>query len=189
MGNSLSSDKIIKNQFVNNDHGYDYSISKVYDDNSHYDTNVTSEMIRNGVLCPFYPETENQPEECPICFLEFRNYNKANCCKNNICTDCFVQLKPCNLNDVIGCPFCNAKPFAVVFKKSPVFFSQIREKQYRLMRINEVRKQQKEKYMNYQMNMTNQLNMLYDLSQQSESPQDLDDLMLRMALEESLKQK
>lgn len=42
--------------------------------------------------------------ECPICFLDFGILNTVNCCKQHICTDCFVQVKGSNGKG--ACPFC-----------------------------------------------------------------------------------
>ena len=191
MGNSHSSDdQIFKNvnpliDSANN--GFAYSISTIYEDKSHYDREIVCEMIKGGKLCPFYPEAqETQDEECPICFLEFIDYNRTNCCKSRICTDCFIQLKPMEHKDEIGCPFCNTKPFTVVYKSMPVTFTQIRSTYLQKLELKEIKKLQKDKQLNYQMNMLNQMSMLRDLSTRADSPQDLEALMMRMAIEESL---
>lgn len=57
------------------------------------------------------------------------------------------------------------------------------------LQLEAFKEHQKEQQMNYQMNMLNQMNMLRDLSRRvnMDSPRDLDALMMKMALEESLK--
>ncbi len=189
MGNSISgsvdSDSIYDNPIVED--GYGYSVSSIYSDHSHYDQLTTRELIQDGYLCPFYKESSNE-EECPICFLEFKQYNTTNCCHSKLCTDCFVQMKPLTADDEIGCPFCNHKPLSVVYQHDPIHFYQIRPTYIKQLQFIKQQEQLKEKRLNYQTNMFTQINMIRELSTQVESAQDLDDLMLKMALENSLKQ-
>eukprot|EP00834_Sanchytrium_tribonematis_P000940 NODE_19_length_47148_cov_1.447810.p31 type:complete len:199 gc:universal NODE_19_length_47148_cov_1.447810:37837-38433(+) len=192
MGNSSSSTHQKSNPVIDEQHmGYGYSISSTYLDHSHYDTQVVCDLIQKKYLCPFYGDqsSSKSEEECPICFSELPSYNTTTCCKSNICTDCFVQMKPMDLKEQIGCPFCNSKPLSVKYEKSSLTYTDIRDKHIKNLHFKEYKKQQREKQLNYQMNMINQMNMLRDLSLRAESPQDLDDVMLKMALEESLKPK
>lgn len=50
--------------------------------------------------------------ECPICFNDFEHLNLVNCCKQFICTECYVKLrKPCDSECM--CPFCEKLGFLV----------------------------------------------------------------------------
>jgi len=53
-------------------------------------------------------------DECPICFMLYPSLNHARCCKQDICTECFLQLKPFNSSEAT-CPFCNRTDFHVYF--------------------------------------------------------------------------
>lgn len=56
--------------------------------------------------------------ECPICLLSYpRNINYTECCKQPLCTTCFVKIKRPTSGRVISCPFCNYANFAVVYHK------------------------------------------------------------------------
>ena len=55
--------------------------------------------------------------ECPICFLTFEALNEATCCKQMICTDCYLLVK----NATKGppqCPFCSHKALVVRYTPS-----------------------------------------------------------------------
>ena len=55
--------------------------------------------------------------ECPICFLYYpSNINRARCCDQPICTDCFVQLKRNQETwNSVTCPFCVQDDFGIVY--------------------------------------------------------------------------
>jgi hypothetical protein len=56
--------------------------------------------------------------ECPICLLDFpRNLNYTTCCRQPLCTACFVKIKRPNSGRVISCPFCVYANFSVVYHK------------------------------------------------------------------------
>lgn len=56
--------------------------------------------------------------ECPICLLTFpKNTNYTECCKQPICTSCFVKIKRPSSGRVISCPFCNHANFSVCYHK------------------------------------------------------------------------
>jgi len=59
-------------------------------------------------------------EECPICFLMYSDINKTTCCHANMCTECFLQVRP-QKEKQSTCPFCNSEDFSVVMvkKKEP----------------------------------------------------------------------
>lgn len=45
--------------------------------------------------------------ECLICFCTYQEINTSICCSNEICTECYLQVKPQRTASV-QCPFCNA---------------------------------------------------------------------------------
>ena len=56
--------------------------------------------------------------ECPICLLGYpRNVNYTACCRQPLCTACFVKLKRPNSGRVISCPFCVYANFSVQYHK------------------------------------------------------------------------
>jgi hypothetical protein len=44
--------------------------------------------------------------ECPICFCNYDEINRTICCEKEICTECYLQLKPPQKNINVPCPFC-----------------------------------------------------------------------------------
>jgi hypothetical protein len=44
--------------------------------------------------------------ECPICFCNYDEINRTTCCEKEICTECYLQLKPPPKNAHVSCPFC-----------------------------------------------------------------------------------
>ncbi|KXS15180.1 hypothetical protein M427DRAFT_32629 [Gonapodya prolifera JEL478] len=57
------------------------------------------------------------PIECPICFLYYpRNINRARCCGQPICTECFVQIKRDGTSgEIASCPFCVEPDFGITY--------------------------------------------------------------------------
>jgi hypothetical protein len=56
--------------------------------------------------------------DCPICLLAYpRNTNYTECCKQPLCTTCFVKIKRPSSGRVITCPFCNHVNFSVCYHK------------------------------------------------------------------------
>jgi len=55
-------------------------------------------------------------QECPICFLNYREINKTKCCGANICTECYLQVRP-QKDKQACCPFCNAAKVGVTVAK------------------------------------------------------------------------
>jgi len=50
--------------------------------------------------------------ECPICFLQYPEVNVTSCCQANICTECYLQVRPQKTKDNV-CPFCNNNKLTV----------------------------------------------------------------------------
>ena len=55
--------------------------------------------------------------ECPICFLNYSEVNVTSCCQANICTECFLQVKPQKGGKTGSCPFCNTARMQVSVAK------------------------------------------------------------------------
>jgi hypothetical protein len=62
---------------------------------------------------------EGALHECPICFLYYPTMNTTSCCHANICTDCYLQVRPQptpggalkkKTSPTVPCPFCNQLP-------------------------------------------------------------------------------
>ncbi len=54
--------------------------------------------------------------ECPICFLNFAALNSVLCCKQRICTNCYLDIN--SETKSVSCPFCSQINFAVSFDPS-----------------------------------------------------------------------
>jgi len=89
------------------------------------------------------PATESQAvwlyrnvHECPICFLVYPRLNGTRCCGQEICTECFVQIRrnpphpPYNSNDEAtdvldllsepaACPYCAQSDLGIIFEAPP----------------------------------------------------------------------
>jgi len=55
-------------------------------------------------------------KECPICFLYYSQVNETLCCKANICTECYLQVRPMHEKNCV-CSFCNTSQFNVKISK------------------------------------------------------------------------
>jgi hypothetical protein len=63
---------------------------------------------------------EGALHECPICFLYYPTMNTTSCCHANICTECYLQVRPQpspggalkkkTSSPTVPCPFCNQLP-------------------------------------------------------------------------------
>ena len=86
-----------------------------------------------------------EPQECPICFLEYPPYlNRTRCCDQPICSECFVQIKrpdphfpehhgegedgqPAQaavidtqlISEPATCPYCQAPDFGATYEPPP----------------------------------------------------------------------
>lgn len=54
--------------------------------------------------------------ECPICFLQYPQINVTKCCSANICTECYLQVRPQKEKNC-ACPFCNNAKLLVTVAK------------------------------------------------------------------------
>jgi hypothetical protein len=55
--------------------------------------------------------------ECPICFNNYEHLNVSSCCRGNICTTCFIDLKALKSSKSSICPFCNTANYSVYYPK------------------------------------------------------------------------
>mmetsp|Transcript_25062 Transcript_25062/g.37029 ORF Transcript_25062/g.37029 Transcript_25062/m.37029 type:complete len:537 (+) Transcript_25062:53-1663(+) len=76
----------------------------------HWDDKAIRRLIGDGRLAARLKGNEVREsisdQECPICFLQYAEINVTQCCKANLCTECFLQVKPQKEKTSI-CPFCN----------------------------------------------------------------------------------
>jgi len=50
-------------------------------------------------------------QECPICFMHYKEVNTTMCCEAVLCTECYLQIKPTSKD--APCPFCNSPKLSV----------------------------------------------------------------------------
>lgn len=110
------------------------------------------EMTPREMKLPRDPFVHGQPveaylykdaSECPICFLYYPPYlNKTRCCDQNICSECFVQIKRPEphipehqegstrnageppdadflTSEIATCPFCKQPDFGIIYEPPP----------------------------------------------------------------------
>ncbi|KAI8067578.1 hypothetical protein BC940DRAFT_333592 [Gongronella butleri] len=85
------------------------------------------EHIQQAVL---YKDTV----ECPICLLYYPTYiNRTRCCRQPICTECFLQLKRKSDSPMDGfpCPFCKQSHLGVIRTPPPWTIHYLRFKEDR----------------------------------------------------------
>lgn len=89
-------------------------------------------------------EEDRTPEinqECPICFLYYKDTNVTKCCNASICTECFLQVRP-QKEKHSSCPFCNSHKLNVsVAKKMTAEQLQELEKEEQLVIEARIRSQ------------------------------------------------
>ena len=73
-------------------------------------------------LAPTETVDDTSGEECPICFQSFDALNTSTCCKQRLCTECFMLVGTTLPDDVVRthirelvCPFCNQDGFDAVY--------------------------------------------------------------------------
>ncbi|MDP2436337.1 MAG: hypothetical protein Q8P67_11375, partial [archaeon] len=90
-----------------------------------WELKVLRKQIVDKKLAPIYKGLEEEKdrhcEECPICSLWYPVLNRVQCCKNSICTECYVQIAktPPSIPPSVSafkCPFCSIVGFSAVFK-------------------------------------------------------------------------
>mmetsp|Transcript_38666 Transcript_38666/g.53887 ORF Transcript_38666/g.53887 Transcript_38666/m.53887 type:complete len:275 (-) Transcript_38666:66-890(-) len=114
-------------------------------DSCSWDHKSLKKLIVEKKLAPIFTGNadfqDDSTEECPICMLYYPFLNVSNCCKKNICTECFLQIrKPPNLapsNDEICCPFCMTSNYNITFlgRRSEEQLKREREEETRISRL------------------------------------------------------
>ncbi|KAH8060967.1 ATP-binding cassette subfamily B [Aureococcus anophagefferens] len=77
-----------------------------------WDVSAVSSLIAEGRLSGARDGSEKWRHgavECPICFLYYDGVNAASCCRQPICTTCYLQVKPQRAH--VPCPFCSRDDF------------------------------------------------------------------------------
>ncbi|TKY90527.1 hypothetical protein EX895_000525 [Sporisorium graminicola] len=103
----------------------------VYTGPQDYDQHFVRQNIVDRRLAPFCKGTDDDEEladsrfnsECPICFLNYPTpLNFSRCCRQPICTECFVQMQRADPNshnppssEPRACPFCVEPDFGVTY--------------------------------------------------------------------------
>ncbi|KAG7369308.1 hypothetical protein IV203_032051 [Nitzschia inconspicua] len=88
-----------------------------------WDDKAVRKLIADGKIAARQKGTEFQTthayhQECPICFLYYTEVNVTKCCNANVCTECFLQVRPQKEKAPI-CPFCNSSKFTVSVAQKP----------------------------------------------------------------------
>ncbi|KAH8067522.1 ATP-binding cassette subfamily B [Aureococcus anophagefferens] len=77
-----------------------------------WDVSAVSSLIAEGRLSGARDGSEKWRHgavQCPICFLYYDGVNAASCCRQPICTTCYLQVKPQRAH--VPCPFCSRDDF------------------------------------------------------------------------------
>jgi len=81
-----------------------------------WDDRTIRKLIGDGRLAARLKGGEDRDEkrnqECPICFLTYSEVNVTKCCQANICTECFLQVRPQREKQAC-CPFCNNEKLSI----------------------------------------------------------------------------
>ena len=106
-------------------------------DSCSWDNKTLKKMIIEKKLAPIFPgaDCKDDLEECPICMLYYPYLNTSTCCKKNICTECFLQVrKPGAGSEVDCCPFCTSSSYNVTFngRRSEALLKKEREEETRV---------------------------------------------------------
>ncbi len=100
-------------------------------DTCHWDERAIRKLIGDGKAAARFKGLEiRTPEcnhECPICFLYYSEINVTRCCHANICTECFLQVRP-QREKQSTCPFCNHSKLNIDIAKQ-LTEQEIRERQ------------------------------------------------------------
>jgi hypothetical protein len=62
-------------------------------------------------------DSPDDASECPICFLNFEELNMVTCCKQMICSECYLLVKKtaARENNNRPCPFCSISNLTVIY--------------------------------------------------------------------------
>jgi len=96
--------------------------TRLYGNTCDWEKNAIRRLIADGRIAARLKGKESPDpasgatEECPICFLMYSEVNTTTCCHANMCTECYLQVRPQKEKDPT-CPFCNCEGYSVVCKK------------------------------------------------------------------------
>ncbi|CAJ1953490.1 unnamed protein product [Cylindrotheca closterium] len=110
--------------------------------NCKWDDKAIRKLVGDGKLASRQKgcedRTMNANQECPICFLYYKETNVTKCCGANICTECYLQVKP-QKEKTASCPFCNAPKVTVTVARK-LTEDQLAEQKKEEERVTEARK-------------------------------------------------
>lgn len=105
-------------------------VKRLYN-NCQWDDKAIRKLVGDGKLAARSKgaevETKDINQECPICFLYYAETNVTKCCSANLCTECYLQVRP-QKEKHSTCPFCNSTKLAVSVANK-LSDSQIQERQ------------------------------------------------------------
>jgi hypothetical protein len=85
-----------------------------------WDDKAVRRLVGDGKLAARLKGGEDRTpdinQECPICFLYYEDINVTKCCSAQICTECFLQVRP-QKEKHANCPFCNSHKLSVSVAK------------------------------------------------------------------------
>jgi len=107
-------------------------------------------LVVSRQIAPLYPGTQEPDlsredlEECPICFLYYTGgLNRVKCCKQSVCSECYLQVKKPNVTEVSTCPFCNKEGFDVIFR-GPLTIQELEVRKEEERKVKELEEKMKE---------------------------------------------
>eukprot|EP01098_Paradermamoeba_levis_P008473 TRINITY_DN3514_c0_g1_i1.p1 TRINITY_DN3514_c0_g1~~TRINITY_DN3514_c0_g1_i1.p1 ORF type:complete len:523 (-),score=168.70 TRINITY_DN3514_c0_g1_i1:302-1870(-) len=116
-----------------------------------WDQRILRRLILEKKLAPIVSgqpdKTALELEECPICFLYYpTGLNRAVCCKQGLCTECYTQIKS-TPQQILDCPFCSHSNFVVVYLGPPNREEKEKEalEEQRVVEIQKKRKEEEER--------------------------------------------
>jgi hypothetical protein len=111
-------------------------------DSCKWDDKAIRKLVGDGKLASRQKGCEDRTgesnQECPICFLYYKETNITKCCGANICTECYLQVKP-QKDKTASCPFCNSPKVGVSVAKQ-LSEAQVEEQKKDEQRVVEARK-------------------------------------------------
>jgi hypothetical protein len=125
---------------------HSYVLRRLYD-SCLWEEKAIRRLIGDGKLAARLKGNENRltedEQECPICFLHYPEINTTKCCKANVCTECYLQVRP-QKEKSSSCPFCNHAKLQITVAKK-VTEHQIQQRQQEEKLIEEHRQRERGK--------------------------------------------
>ena len=110
-------------------------------DTCHWEDKAIRKLVGDGKIAARLRGTENRTSdsdrECPICFLHYSEINVTKCCHANICSECYLQVRP-QKEKSSTCPFCNNQKLQITIAKR-MEEDQIHEREAEEQRLIEAR--------------------------------------------------